>query len=858
MTVPSTLANRVSSPPRPTPSPGWMRVPRWRTRIVPAVTSWPPWRLTPSRLAAESRPLRLEDAPFLCAISAFLLLLVLLLLLGLAARPGRAPARAEVDRLDLEPGQGLAVAEGAALAGLVLVGEDADLPAPVLVDHTGRDLGLGQVGSGRGHVAVVVDDQQRFQLEAGAVVVAEALDVDEVADLHLVLLSAGPDDGVHLGSSFHRWGRRQAGSPERRPQTVLDLVRDHHAAAVAGRAGLGEAVEQAARDALAGHLDQAERGDLHHLALGLVPDQGGPEPVDHRLLVAFEQHVDEVDDDDAADVAQPELADDLVGRLQVVGDHRLLEVGLADELAGVDVDHRHGLGAVDHDRAARGQPDLALQGLVDLIDHPVVLEHRQLALVLAQLGQQVGGDLGQVLLDPGAELVAVDHQLDEVGREDVADDPDDQLGLGVDDGRGAGLLGLALDRLPAGLEAGQVGAEVVGAGPFGGGADDQAQALGPDLLEDVAQPRALGLGQPAGDAEGVVLGLEDQVAAGQGDLGGEAGALGPDRILGDLDEHGLAGLEDLLDPRCLAVQVLLVVVDLAGVQDGVAAAADVDEGGLHAGQDVLDPAQVDVADHGAAGLAGHVVLDQSRALEHADLGALGALGDDHAPVRALLAQDALLLLGQARGAAPAAAVGLAGALAPGPGLQPGRALGVARRPGPAASLLLPGLALGRGLGGLGGRGGVDGDQAAAAPAPPPAAAGAALAGGPGAGAGLRVAVGRLGLAVGGTGRLSLAVAAPAGAAPRPRGPGRRRGGLRRVGLFALEPTGGGRGGGLVAHGGAAGPGPGALGGVAGPGRPGGLTSRVATGAGRRGGLVAEDAAGDCRLGGVGDVATAGL
>src|SRR5215218_3515828 len=183
-----------------------MRVPRWRTRIVPAVTSWPPWRLTPSRLAAESRPLRLEDAPFLCAISAFLFLLVLLLGLLGGAGPGRPLAAAEVDVLDLEPGQGLAVAEGAALAGLVLVGEDADLGAPVVVDHAGRDLGLGQVGGGRGDVAVVVDDQQRLQLEAGTVVVAE---------LHLVLLPAGADDGVHLGSSFQhgggvRQGRRSA------------------------------------------------------------------------------------------------------------------------------------------------------------------------------------------------------------------------------------------------------------------------------------------------------------------------------------------------------------------------------------------------------------------------------------------------------------------------------------------------------------------------------------------------------------------------------------------------------------------------------------------------------------------------
>src|SRR5829696_5775593 len=813
-----------------------MRVPRWRTRIVPAVTSWPPWRLTPSRLAAESRPLRLEDAPFLCAISAFLFLLVLLLLLGLAG-PGRALAGAEVDRLDLEPGQGLAVAHGASLAGLVLVGEDADLLAPVLVDHAGRDLGLGQVTGGRGHVAVVVDDQQRLQLEAGPVVAAELLDVDQVTDLHLVLLSAGPDDGVHLGIVLSRWGRRQAGSPERRPPRLLDFVGDHHAAAVAGGAGLGEAVEQAAGDALAGHLDQAERRHLHHLALGLVPDQGGPEALDHGLLVALEQHVDEVDDDDAADVAQAELADDLVGRLEVVGDHRLLEVGLADELAGVDVDHGHGLGAVDHDRAARGQPDLALQGLVDLLDDPVVLEHRQLALVLVELGQQVGGDLGQVLLDPGVQVVAVDHQLDEVGREDVADDPHHQLGLGGDDGRGAGLLSLALDRLPAGLEAGQVGPEVVGAGPLGGGADDQAQALGADLLEDVAQPGPLVLGEATGDAEGVVLGLEDQVAAGQRHLGGQPGPLGPDRVLGHLDEHGLAGLEDLLDPRRLTVQVLLVVVDLAGVQHRVAAAADVDEGGLHAGEDVLDPAEVDVADHGAAGLAGHVVLDQGLALEDADLGALGPLGDDHPPVGALLAEDPLLLLGQARGAAPAALVGLAGALAPGAGLQPGRALGTAGT-APAAALLL-GLGpfgLGGSIGGVGGGGvGVDGDQAAAAPPPPAAAARPALTRWPGPGLGVaigwlrRVAVGRAGL-------LGLAVAASAAAVPRPGRPSGRRG-LRVLG--ALGRVGGG------------GAGPGRLGGVlggpSGTGWPGGVVTRPGGAAGRLGGQV-----------GLGGVATAGL
>src|SRR5204862_4015674 len=64
-TAPAARANSVSSPPRPTRSPGWNLVPRWRIRISPALTCCPPNRLTPSRCALESRPLRELDAPFL-------------------------------------------------------------------------------------------------------------------------------------------------------------------------------------------------------------------------------------------------------------------------------------------------------------------------------------------------------------------------------------------------------------------------------------------------------------------------------------------------------------------------------------------------------------------------------------------------------------------------------------------------------------------------------------------------------------------------------------------------------------------------------------------------------------------------
>ena len=110
------------------------------------------------------------------------------------------------------------------------------------------------------------------------------------------------------------------------------------------------------------------------------------------------------------------------------------------------------------------------------------------------------------------------------------------------------------------------------------------------------------------------------VAAGDGDVVGQPGTLGADRVLGDLDQDRLAGLEDLLDLAVLALGAEGVPVDLAGVEDGVAATADVDEGGLHRGQHVLHPAEVDVADQRRGGVPVDVVLDQDVVLQDGDLG----------------------------------------------------------------------------------------------------------------------------------------------------------------------------------------------------------------------------------------------
>src|SRR6478672_10988183 len=115
-TLPAISANSVSSPPRPTPEPGWKWVPRWRTMISPALTSWPPYRFTPRRWEFESRPFLVEAAPFLCAMSSVL-----------HGRSRRAGSERDVGDLDL--GVLLAVTLALLVAGLVLVLLDDDLGA---------------------------------------------------------------------------------------------------------------------------------------------------------------------------------------------------------------------------------------------------------------------------------------------------------------------------------------------------------------------------------------------------------------------------------------------------------------------------------------------------------------------------------------------------------------------------------------------------------------------------------------------------------------------------------------------------------------------------------------------------------
>ena len=170
----------------------------------------------------------------------------------------------------------------------------------------------------------------------------------------------------------------------------------------------------------------------------------------------------------------------------------------------------------------------------------------------------------------------------------------------------------------------------------------------------------------------------------------------PDRVLRHLDEHLVAGAErelDLAGLRALVAEAVArrLPVDLAGVEDGVAAAADVDERRLHRGQHVLHAAEVDVADQGEVLALRHVVLGEDPVLEHADLDAVAGGADEHHAVDGLAAGEELGLGDDGAAAGGVAAVAAALALR----LEPRRALQLLRLGDRLADRLGAGHDLGR-------------------------------------------------------------------------------------------------------------------------------------------------------------------
>jgi hypothetical protein len=165
-------------------------------------------------------------------------------------------------------------------------------------------------------------------------------------------------------------------------------------------------------------------------------------------LVARRIHVDEVDDDESAGVADAQLARDLDRGFAVRVERGFLDVAALGRLRRVDVDRGQRFGLVDDDRAAGGQAHGALERVLDLRFDLVAREQRHRFLVELEFAQVVRHDLLHELARVLVELLVVDEDFADVVAQVVAQGADDELGFLVDQERRVTRLRGVGDRLP--------------------------------------------------------------------------------------------------------------------------------------------------------------------------------------------------------------------------------------------------------------------------------------------------------------------------------------------------------------------------------------------------------------------------
>ena len=360
---------------------------------------------------------------------------------------------------------------------------------------------------------------------------------------------------------------------------------------------LGRFAERRAQ-ALARHFQQAETRDAADLHACAVQLERVAQAFLDLALVLGRFHVDEVDDDQAAHVADAQLAGDLDRGFEVGVERGFLDVAALGRLRRVDVDGGQRFGGVDHNGAARGQAHGAVERVLDLHLDLEAREQRHRVLVQLQLAQILRHHLLHELASVLVQLFLVDQDFADVVAQVIAQGADHQLRLLVDQERGRAALGRFGDGLPDLKQIVQVPLQLFRVAAEAGGADDQAHLVGElELVHRFLEVRTILALDAARDATGArIVRHQHQVTTGQADERGQGRALVAAFFLVDLDDDLAAFLQQFADAGLVRVEAgrEVLAADFLQRQEAVALAAVFDETGLEAGFDAGDASLVDV------------------------------------------------------------------------------------------------------------------------------------------------------------------------------------------------------------------------------------------------------------------------
>ena len=84
------------------------------------------------------------------------------------------------------------------------------------------------------------------------------------------------------------------------------------------------------------------------------------------MLIFAALHIDEIANDQTADISEPELACNFIHGLHVGLEDGFFDIPCAFIATGINVDSNKSLGFIDHDVTAALEPDLTMKSVVDL------------------------------------------------------------------------------------------------------------------------------------------------------------------------------------------------------------------------------------------------------------------------------------------------------------------------------------------------------------------------------------------------------------------------------------------------------------------------------------------------------------
>src|SRR5690606_24047988 len=204
------------------------------------------------------------------------------------------------------------------------------------------------------------------------------------------------------------------------------------APAITARADDAAGLAQRRAQTLTGHLQQTETGNAAYLHPGAVGFQTFADTLFHGTLVLGGRHVDEVDDDQAADVTQAQLTGDFLGGFEVGLQRSLLDVATLGGTGRVDVDGNQGFGVVDDDGTAGGQLDLTVECRLDLALDLEAVEQRYAVLVQLHLARILRHYLADEVEGFFLDRFVVNQHLADVLAQVIADGADDDVAFLVD------------------------------------------------------------------------------------------------------------------------------------------------------------------------------------------------------------------------------------------------------------------------------------------------------------------------------------------------------------------------------------------------------------------------------------------